>query len=632
MDAGGGDDKRRVLEATDLVRLIGEHVTLRRKGREWACLCPFHDDHNPSMYVVPHKQIYHCFVCGAGGDAISFVMNYHKASFREALQILADRAGITLSPPPRRGGWTAEGGGGGESAAEGGSSQRGTTREGLLAANRAGQDFFRAILNHPDHGRAAREVLAKRGVSAEMIEMFGLGASPDRWDGLALTAAKKGIATGDLLAAGLLKARESGGAYDAMRNRITFPIHDALGRVIAFGGRRINDEDEPKYLNSPETMLFNKSATLYGLPMAAAAVREAGRVIVTEGYMDCIACHQAGVRNVVATLGTALTPLGARVLRRMCDTIVLLFDGDEAGQRAADRAIEVLFAEPVDVRIATMASVPLGEGEAPPKDPDELLKRPEGRARFEAMIGRAEDALEYRFRRLGARTAGLGLAPRSRAIDEELGRLSELGLGRISPVRRHLIVRRVSQLAGVPETVIAQVLARPVRPAQRWADGARGAAEGGEGGVEGESDRSWTLRGEMLACLMADGHLLEELTADERGRLLAADESALGRVASAMAAATREGRAIGVRDLTVRLGDGPATRLATRLSAELTSRTGDEAGRIAATWNAALSRFRARAHAEAAPSDPLERVGHLRRSPDGGGPRPVLPRREGRPA
>ena len=232
--------------------------------------------------------------------------------------------------------------------------------------------FFRAILNHPEHGQAAREVIARRGISDEMVERFLIGASPDRWDGLVMTSEKQGVRTEALLGAGLVKQRERGdGQYDALRNRLIFPICDQIGRVIAFGGRKINEEDEPKYLNSPETSVFKKSTTLFGINHAARAIKRERTAVIVEGYTDVIACHQAGVEHVVGTLGTALTSGHATVLRRLCDTVVLLFDGDAAGIKAADRAIEVLLSETIDIKIAALA----GYTEA--KDPDELFKQAE---------------------------------------------------------------------------------------------------------------------------------------------------------------------------------------------------------------------------------------------------------------
>ncbi len=615
----GSDDKRRVLEATDLVRLIGEHVALKRKGREWACLCPFHDDHNPSMYVVPHKQIYHCFVCGAGGDALSFIMNFHKMGFREALQLLADKGGVQLAPPPRRAG-SAEFDAGPVAS-----------REDIIGANRAAQDFFRAILTHAEHGRQARELLERRGVSREMIELFGLGAAPARWDGLGVTIAAKKLDPAPFLAAGLIKQRESGGSggggggtYDAMRNRLTFPIHDALGRVIAFGGRRIDDADEPKYLNSPETLIFNKSATLYGLPMASAAIREQGVAIVTEGYMDCIACHQAGVKNVVATLGTALTPLGARVLRRLCDRIVLLFDGDDAGQRAADRAIEVLFAEPVDVRIASMAAAGAtsvegspGEGGKPPKDPDELLKQAGGVARFGAMISASVDALEHRFTRLRARTSALGLAARSRAIEDEIARLAELGLGRISPVRRHLIIRRIASLAGIPEAVVAQAIARQGRPTLS----APANPAPSEPAAKPLTLRTMSRREQLLACVLCDCGLLAECAADERAWLFApaasaetGPDAAMGRLARVVRGLSESASSFDIREVTLRLDDPEAIRLATALVRAIESATDGKAERLQQTWADCLTAHRRETAEAAAPDDPLARLQHVVRT------------------
>lgn len=552
--AGGVDDKRRVLESTDLVRLIGEQITLRKKGREWVCVCPFHDDHSPSMYVVPHKQIYHCFVCGAGGDALSFAMNYFKMPFREALQLLADRSGIALAPPPRR-------------QREEYASAPGVSRDALLEANGTALAFFRGILRHGEHGQAARALIERRGLSAEMVEKFQLGASPDRWDGLQRTIAAKGLDPAAFLSAGLLKGRDSGsgGAYDALRNRLVFPIQDSLGRVIGFGGRKISDQsatdsEGPKYLNSPETMLFNKSATLYALPQASAAIRQQNVAIVTEGYMDAIACHQAGVANVVATLGTALTVQGARVLRRLCETVVLLFDGDEAGQRAADRAIQVLFAEPIDVKIATMSTAQaeaVAAGLSKPKDPDELLKQPGGRERFDRMIASAGEALEFHFGLLRQRLSGVGLTARSRAIEEEVQRLGQLGLAQVSPVRYQLIVRRVAGLAGVDEGTIRRVLEGQRRAAPRG-------EPAGEAPSGGKAATPRAARDCLLAYLLADGGVAELLDEEDRRDLVAqpSADGAFAAVGAAVASGLARGAAVAMSDVLAALGDDEAARAA----------------------------------------------------------------------
>ena len=322
------DQKIQVQQATDIVRLIGEQVSLRPKGKEFAGLCPFHDDKNPSMFVSPAKQIYKCFSCGAGGDVFTFVTQYHKMTFPEALSFLAERAGIRLE---------ARGGRGGGEAKQG---ERGR----ISQANTLAVGFFRALYRHAEHGRSGREYVAKRGISPEMVEAFEIGYAPDRWDGLSMTIAQKNWDLGAFELAGLVKARERGGEpasgeasghYDRLRHRLIFPIFDAIGRPIAFGGRKLREADEPKYLNSPETALFNKSATLYGLHLAKKPIIDSRTAVIVEGYTDVIACHQAGVRNVVATLGTALTAEHVRELRRYAEQVVLVFDGDAAVRKPA---------------------------------------------------------------------------------------------------------------------------------------------------------------------------------------------------------------------------------------------------------------------------------------------------------
>ncbi|MBL0869705.1 MAG: DNA primase [Phycisphaerales bacterium] len=530
------DDKDRVLHATDIVRLISEHVTLNKKGREWACVCPFHDDHNPSMYVVPSKQIYHCFVCGAGGDAIKFVRDYHKMSFVEALQFLADRAGIKLTPRAPRSG-------GGLELPEGVEVGPEVSREDLARANRLALDFYRAILKHPDHGKAGRAILEKRGVSAETCERFQIGVAPDRWDGLAMFLSAKRVDVRPFLAAGLIRNRENGGgAFDMQRNRLIFPIFDQLGRVIAFGGRRINDQDEPKYINSTDSALFSKSSTLYALHLAGETIRAEKTAIVVEGYMDVIACHQAGVRNVVATLGTALTAQSARILSRLCDKVVLFFDGDDAGQRAADRAVEVLFASTLEVRIATMAGARQA-GLTNAKDPDELVKQEGGVALLKRIINEATDALEYRFARLKSRLVGASMSQRSTVVEEEVRRLAELGLSAISPVKKQMIVKRVGELAGVGEEAIRRALAE-TRLGVRSARAAEGieTSGGAANGSAGAAVFQPTSEAEkLLRFVVAEPGLFKQLSATQRAAVCGVGigsnlGGSVGRLVGAMAA------------------------------------------------------------------------------------------------
>jgi DNA primase len=569
---GRGGDVERVRDATDLVRLVGETVALRPKGREYVGLCPFHDDHTPSMYVVPAKQIFHCFVCGAGGDAFAYVQKFHKMEFREALRFLAERAGITLTERTPRG----ESEPGGVEA----------SRADLLRACEFAAEFFRGILAHPEHGRIAREVVARRGIAPAVASQFLLGASPDRWDGLLRTLQAKGLDAGAFVAAGLVKNREeSSGAYDVLRNRLIFPIQDQIGRVIAFGGRRLNDEEEPKYLNSPETRLFNKSATLYALHHAAKGIQSTRTAVITEGYTDVIACHQAGVTNAVATLGTALTREHARVLRRMCDRAVLLFDGDEAGQRAADRAVEVFFAEPLDVGIVTLSRY------TDAKDPDELLKRPEGREVFARAVAGAVDLLEYRFGRLRSRLAGAGMAATAKAIEDEVAWLSEQGLREVHPVRQRLIVRRLAGLAGVDEGLILRVL-----PAGRRA----APAPTGRDAVTGEDEllilhgRPLATIDHLLGCVLCDGTLRGALPPEDASLL--APGGYRSRLLAGVAQVVEDLAGSGIKpDLASVLAaveDAGVKQAAVSLASRIDMETDRDPERLRAFWTDCLRRAR----------------------------------------
>ncbi|MGH7243900.1 MAG: DNA primase [Phycisphaerales bacterium] len=498
-------DKQRVRDASDIVRIIGEVVALKPKGREYAGLCPFHDDHNPSMAVVPHKQLFHCFVCGTGGDVFTFVRKFHKMEFREALEYLAQRAGIELKPRRRE-------------ATEPGN--EGISRPQIHEANAVAAEFFKAIYNHAEHGRAARAVVERRGISPAMVEKFGIGASPDRFDGLVLTIRNKQLDPRAFSEAGLLRTKlETGHTYDTFRNRLMFPISDMIGRTIAFGGRKIDEEDEPKYLNSPESRVFNKSATLFGLAQASRAIQVQRSAIITEGYTDTIACHQAGLENVVATLGTALTREHAIVLRRICDRVVLLFDGDDAGQRAADRAAEIFFAEPIDVVVATLDKV------TDAKDPDELLKREGGLEILQRAVAAGVDVLRYRFARVARGVEGGGIAVRSRAVEEEVTRLAELGLSDVEPVRRRMIIRELARLADIGEETIARAIPaargarkRPANPA----DSNQAPAESNATSVTRLANGPLRTIEALIGCALCDPSLLGTL--DQSGRAILAPD------------------------------------------------------------------------------------------------------------
>lgn len=580
---GDRSDIDRVKDSTDLVRLIGEHIALRPKGREYVGLCPFHDDHAPSMCVVPEKQFYKCFSCGAAGDCFGFVQNFLKMEFREALEFLADRAGVTLTPLRR----SQDAGGLGET--DGAPT---LNKQSLYAASAMANEFFQAILKHADHGVAAREVIKQRQVTPEIAQQFQLGASPDRWDGLLLTASKQGTVSVDaLLGAGLLKARDnSSGFYDAFRNRLMFPIHDRSGRVIAFGARKINPEDEPKYLNSPETRLFNKSATLYALHHALRDIQLTRTAIICEGYMDVIACHQAGFKNAVATLGTALTRDHAKQLRLACDKIVLLFDGDEAGQRATDRAAEIFFAEPIDVAVVTL------NRHTEAKDPDELLKREDGAEVFKHALDNATELLAYRFERIRARLANVGPAALSKAMTEELEKLVSLGLPSVEPVRQALIVRQLASIAGISEQSIRAAIPRG-RDARRTLASQSAVEEPNDDQLEARRLRTMQLAHIecILGCLLCDGHLWRTLS--EKDKDLIAPHTyrfaVVQRVAQAVHDVGEDGHAPALQAVLSQLAeDEPAREAAISLMSRMDEQSERSLDRLHAFWHWSFAQAR----------------------------------------
>jgi len=483
-------DRDRVLAATDILSVIGEVIALRPKGREHVGLCPFHEDRSPSMAVVTHKAgfggsgFYKCFACGAAGNAIDFVMNYHRMEFIEALKFLAAKAGVELTPfqpsRPRREGEP--------------------TRDDVMRANALAEKFYRRVYADPEKGAKARAEVERRGFEPEVVEAFGIGAAPARSDALvegiqrAIKAAGSDYPPFDaFVQAGVVRpARTGGGHIDLLRERLVFPISDELGRPIAFGGRKLDPEQEPKYLNSPESPVFHKSRALYGIHRAKRAIVERKQAIVTEGYTDVIACHRAGFTNAVATLGTALTREHARVLRRMADTVVLLFDGDEAGQKAADRALEVFFSESVDIKICVLPDN---------LDPDDLLRSEGGAARFEEALWRSSDALPFMASRVRRQFEGRGLSARQQAIEQTTAKFVDLGLNAMNGLRRQLVLQTMSELFGVSTSDLDR-LARSLRP--------RG------GGADDPSQAAQTAAGTII-----EVHALPGSAARRRARVLA---------------------------------------------------------------------------------------------------------------
>lgn len=423
--------KEHVLEAIDLVALISERVSLVRKGKDYVGLCPFHDDHKPSMSVSPTKRIFKCWSCGAGGDAIKFVMMRERLTFPEALASLAARAGIDL----RRD--------------RGGPTSSDAAREELRRVMNWARTHFHRVLNETPGGRAAREYARARGITDETIDNLKLGFANDSWDELIAQANRAGLQPDLLLQAGLAASNDKGRVYDRFRNRLIFPICDAVGRPVAFGGRTLGD-DPAKYLNSPESALFSKSRILFNLDLARPHIEKSREVIVVEGYVDAVLVYQAGIANVVATLGTAMTDAHVKLIRPLADRVFMCFDADEAGNKAADRALETALRHQMDVRVVQM-----NENE----DPADCVvqKGPEG---FRSFLLSSISALEFKWlatlRAYGNNPAG----GRRAALDAYLNFIARTSVaGGLSALDEGLLISRMADLVNLPARAVYDLLA-----------------------------------------------------------------------------------------------------------------------------------------------------------------------------
>jgi DNA primase len=405
--------------AADIVAVVGEHTKLKKAGRSWKGLCPFHSERTPSFTVDRDKGLYHCFGCGAGGDVIHFVRQMDRLDFPEAVEALASRFGVTI---PRR-------------ASRG---PRDDRREKLLEAVAAAQRFYAGRL--AEKGSKAAAYLEGRGVPRELWTRLGLGHAPDSWD--ALSKALSAAYPEALLAeAGLVQPRTEGrGHYDRFRDRLLFTVRDDKGRPAGFGGRALSEGQEPKYLNSPETPIFLKKRLLYGLSDAREAIRRKERAVLVEGYFDHLALLLAGVEEVVATMGTALTPEQAEKLKRLTPSVVVCYDGDAAGRAATHSALSLLLAQSVSARVARLPA---------DSDPHDVLVE-EGAAALAARIDEAPDALTWLLEDVAPAAPGLSSQDkmtRVRAVLEVLDAIPDR-------VLRYEEYRRVARVVSVPVEVL----------------------------------------------------------------------------------------------------------------------------------------------------------------------------------
>ncbi|HSB46215.1 MAG TPA: DNA primase [Nitrospira sp.] len=406
-----------IRDRTDIVEIVGQHVSLTRAGQNLKGLCPFHQEKSPSFTVSPSRQIFHCFGCGAGGNVFTFLTRITGASFPETVRDLGRKVGIEVQ----------------ESAVQGGPQAAQTGR--IEQLNRAAAAWFQQNLREAQGGTEAREYLVRRGIQQATIDRFSIGVAPAEWDGLIKSLTKQGFSQGDLASAGLIIARDSGsGFYDRFRARVMFTITDLRKRVVGFGGRVLG-EGTPKYLNSPDTALFKKGQTLFALDVAREAVTRTKTVIVVEGYFDAIALHQAGLTHTVATLGTALTLEHIQVLRRFASKVVLLFDPDAAGERAALRGLDLFVNSGLGVKVVTL---PAGE------DPDTYVRKegPESFARLEEQAPSLLDfALEHSLKTAESST----IEGRIRSVDEVLRILQKSE----HPIEREERIRLVAERLGI---------------------------------------------------------------------------------------------------------------------------------------------------------------------------------------
>jgi DNA primase len=503
-----------VRRAADIVRVIQDHVALKKMGGSWKGLCPFHQEKTPSFNVRAEPAVFHCFGCGVGGDVFKFVMLHERVSFPEAAESLARRFGV---PVPER--------------SEGPGPDRKEREEMLALMEAAAQHFSRTLWTAG--GTRAREYLLGRGFEKETLERIRAGAARESWDDLLGTLRGK-FPPAAMVSAGLvLERQDRSGHYDRFRGRAIFPILNESGKVVAFGARSL-DGSEPKYLNSPETPVYQKGRTLYGLSWAKEAIRREGRVVLMEGYLDVARALEAGIEEAVATCGTALTPGHARLLHRFAERVDVNFDQDEAGQRAARKSFDLLLDEGVR---ACVVELPPGE------DPDSYI-RAAGAEAYRARLAEAPEAMEWLIRRAAAEvdtsTPG-GKAAYLRGLLPVLGRIE-------SAVERAAWLARIVERGGLDEAAAREELGRarkgqaaagppeppratppaPLPKAERWLIGLL--AQGAEGAEEalaelGEADIDGLRSAEVLRAAKALWRRSEKVTAAALASAIAGEEA-----------------------------------------------------------------------------------------------------------
>lgn len=428
------DTVEEVRNRSDIVEVISAYIPLKQKGKNFWALCPFHHEKTASFSVNPEKQIFYCFGCNAGGSVFNFLMQYEKMEFPEAVRALAEKYGIDVKTSKDTAGPSIS--------------------NELYKVNDLAASFYHDILLKKGAGDAARQYLDKRGISEKTFKEFRLGYAPDSWDSLITYTKKNGISEGLLVKTGLAVQSKKGGYHDMFRKRLLFPIFNVRGKVIGFGGRALVGNDSPKYLNSPDTRLYNKGRELYGLSHARDYIKENGYIIIVEGYMDFLTPFQGGVRNIVATLGTALTIEHIRLIKRYTPNAVIVYDGDAAGELASLRGLDMLLEEGLNVRIVT-----LPEG----FDPDDYVRSRGAQEFREKTSSGAKDLFDYKL--------GLLLSKYDKSRLENKAVISREMLQTISKIDNAIIrsgyIKRLAEKLNVAESAILEELKKvktsPVR-------------------------------------------------------------------------------------------------------------------------------------------------------------------------
>ncbi len=418
---------RQVIDRADIVEVIGRYTAVKKAGSNFKALCPFHHEKTPSFVVNPDKQIFHCFGCGAGGNVVAFIMRQERLEFPQAIRFLAEMVGIEIIEDD-----------------QGSTNPAKKLKEEIYKVNALALEFFHQTLltSREDNAKIARDYLKARGIDLETVKKFQLGFAPDEWDSLIGFLKSKAVPLDVMQQAGLIIAREKGGFYDRFRGRIIFPIFDIHSHPVAFGARALNETDGAKYINSPETPVYTKGRHLFGLNLTKSSVGDIDHIVIVEGYMDMIMPFVHGVKNIAASLGTALTVDQIKLIRRYTSNVIMLFDTDPAGQAAIIRSLDLLIDEDINVKVATLA-----QGE----DPDSFIRQ-SGLEAFQERLKQSQSLFEYKFNWLSGQIDPQTIEGKDKICKEML-----LTIGRFkSEVTKFELKRLLAQKLNVPEEVITK--------------------------------------------------------------------------------------------------------------------------------------------------------------------------------